>query len=226
MTPQFRTVRHYVLNALRSEILNGQHPAGARLRQEEVAKRLAVSTTPVREAFRDLLAEGLVTIDAHKGVVCRGLTAAGVQEIYELRIMLEPLLARRASALIGAAELADAAASHERMRITQDPEAWSILNESFHAHLTGCLRATKLYEVSAGLAAAARPYVVLSMHVQPEIFAANDRDHEQILQAFQRGDGNAAYDFSEAHLTNTMNAIIACVSRAPGQHDVSMKTAG
>src|SRR3546814_2795398 len=47
-----RTARQYVLGILRTEILQGRHPPGSRLRQEEVAGRLNVSTTPVREAFR------------------------------------------------------------------------------------------------------------------------------------------------------------------------------
>ena len=115
--------------------MKGQHPDGSRLRQEEVARRLAVSTTPVREAFRDLLAEGFVSIDPHKGVVARGLTSRGVAEIYELRMVLEPMLARRACPRITEAQLAGAGMCHETMLATTDPERWSTLNETFHAHL-------------------------------------------------------------------------------------------
>lgn len=86
MSQPFRTIQQYVLGTLRAEILNGVYPPNTRLRQEEIAKRLSVSTTPVREAFRDLRAEGLVSIDPNKGVVTRALTAADVSEIYELRM--------------------------------------------------------------------------------------------------------------------------------------------
>ena len=64
-----------------------------RLRQEEVAARLGVSTTPVREAFRDLLADGLIGLDSHRGVLVRGHTLANVRELCQLRILLEPMLA-------------------------------------------------------------------------------------------------------------------------------------
>ncbi len=62
-----RTAHQYVLGTLRTEILQGVHAPGSRLRQEEVAQRLRVSTTPVREAFRDLQAEGLVSLGTHRG---------------------------------------------------------------------------------------------------------------------------------------------------------------
>ena len=115
MTRLYHTARHYVLNALRIEILQGAHPAGTRLRQEEVAKRLHVSTTPVREAFRDLLAEGLVLIDPHKGVVTRGLTSAAVTEIYDMRMVLEPMLAQRACRDITDEQIRTAAKIHDQL---------------------------------------------------------------------------------------------------------------
>ncbi len=108
-----------MLSTLRAEILQGLYPANTHLRQEEVAKRLNVSTTPVREAFRDLRAEGLVSIDPNKGVVTRGLTVADATGIYELRMMLEPMLAQRACVHITAADLDAAKGSHEAMVATR-----------------------------------------------------------------------------------------------------------
>jgi DNA-binding GntR family transcriptional regulator len=212
MPPLFQTARQYVLSVLRTNILDGTYPEGTRLRQEEVAKRLSVSTTPVREAFRDLLAEGLVWIDAHKGVVSRGLTATALREIYELRILLEPMLAARACAQIGPGALAAAAAHHHSIRDTTDPEAWSILNEKFHAELVATQSQTRLYELTASLATAARPYVVLSMHVSPAIIAGNNADHADILAAFEAGDAARAEAHSRTHLEKTLYALAACVA--------------
>lgn len=115
MGKPYRTIQEYVLGTLRAEILQGVYKAGTRMRQEEVAKRLGVSTTPVREAFRDLRAEGLVAIDPNKGVEVRGLTADDVSEIYELRMLLEPMLAARACLRASAAQLDAAQASHDAM---------------------------------------------------------------------------------------------------------------
>jgi DNA-binding GntR family transcriptional regulator len=215
MTPVFQTARQYVVSVLRTEILDGTYPEGARLRQEEVAKRLNVSTTPVREAFRDLLAEGLVWIDAHKGVVSRGLTATALHEIYELRILLEPMLAARACAHASAETLRAAAQYHRTMQETADPDAWSILNESFHGQLVASQSQTRLHELTASLATAARPYVVLSMHVRPELIAANNQDHDGILAAFEAGDATLVEIRSRQHLKNTLQAVAACVAASP-----------
>jgi DNA-binding GntR family transcriptional regulator len=215
MGPRHQTARQYVLSVLRTEILDGSYPEGARLRQEEIAKRLSVSTTPVREAFRDLLAEGLVWIDAHKGVVSRGLTATALQEIYELRILLEPMLAVRACATVSALALAAAAEHHRRMVTTADPEDWSILNEKFHAELVATQSQTRLYGLTAALATAARPYVVLSMHVRPEIIAGNNADHADILAAFEARDATLVETRSRLHLENTLHAVAACVAARP-----------
>ena len=190
------------------------HPGGARLRQEEVAKRLAVSTTPVREAFRDLLAEGLVSIDPHKGVVTRSLTSSGVTEIYELRMLLEPMVAQRACSRSTAAQLAEAEACHEIMRTTTDPERWSVLNEEFHARLVASETHTRLFDITASLAGAARAYVVLSLHVQPEMIAGNNWDHEKLLCAYKARDQNAAFEYTRLHLANTRDAILACVEQS------------
>jgi len=212
MALAYQTARQYVLSVLRTSILDGTYPEGTRLRQEEIAKRLAVSTTPVREAFRDLLAEGLVWIDAHKGVVSRGLTATALREIYELRILLEPMLAARACTQIGAEALAAARAHHEAMCETTDPEAWSLLNEKFHAQLVATQSQTRLYELTGSLATAARPYVVLSMHVSPAIIAGNNEDHAGILDGFEVRDAALVEARARAHLEKTLYALAACVA--------------
>jgi DNA-binding GntR family transcriptional regulator len=202
-----------VLNTLRAEILSGRHPANTRLRQEEVAARLDVSTTPVREAFRDLRAEGLVSIDPNKGVVTRGLTADDVDEIYELRMVLEPMLAQRACGRASAAQLDAAETCHRTMLDTDSPEAWSALNETFHEHLVACEADTRLFAMVGALLRVARPYVALAMHVQQEIMASNNDEHAALLAAYRARDENAVYEQTREHLRNTLAAVVRCVSR-------------
>ncbi|WP_322045626.1 GntR family transcriptional regulator [Paraburkholderia sp. J67] len=215
MTKPYRTIQEYVLGTLRAEILQGVYTAGTRLRQEEVAKRLGVSTTPVREAFRDLRAEGLVAIDPNKGVEVRGLTADDVSEIYELRMMLEPMLAARACARASVAQLEAAQASHEAMSgIAPSSEQWALLNEEFHQHLMACEAHTRLFEVVRGLALLARPYVSLSMYVQPDIMANNNEEHAQLLAAWRARDAAAVHEQTRVHLLNTRDAIVACVDQS------------
>ena len=91
-----RTASEAVSERLRAEIQRGDLPPGTRLRQGEVAARFGVSTTPVREAFALLQAQGLVRIDPHRGAIVFLPTAKDAQELYEIRIALETLAIGRA----------------------------------------------------------------------------------------------------------------------------------
>lgn len=214
MTQPFRTIQQYVLGTLRAEILNGAYAPNTRLRQEEIARRLNVSTTPVREAFRDLRAEGLVSIDPNKGVVTRALTAADVSEIYELRMVLEPMLAERACAHASEADLAAAKNVHDEMCATSSAGRWAILNEDFHKRLMAGAAGTRLSELVEGLSLVARPYVSLSMHVKSDILDSNNREHAGLLDAYRARNVRAVHEQTRAHLENTRDAIVAWVAQA------------
>jgi DNA-binding GntR family transcriptional regulator len=221
----YRTAQQYVLSTLRAEILQGLHPANTHLRQEEVARRLQVSTTPVREAFRDLRAEGLVSIDPNKGVVTKGLTLADVTDIYELRMMLEPMLAQRACQHITTADLDAARRSHEAMVATASSEQWSLLNETFHEHLVKSQAQTRLFDISESLSRAARPYVSLSMHVNEDIMASNNREHAALLAAYENGDADVVYTQTRNHLENTRDAVVEYVNQwLAAQSQLQMKS--
>lgn len=213
MAPFFQTARQYVLHSLRADILTGRYATGTHLRQEEVAKRLGVSTTPVREAFRDLLADGLVASDPHKGVITRGLKVNDVREIYELRMMLEPHLAERAVRRVTAAQLVNAENCHQTMCATTDPEAWALINEDFHGHFVATEEKSRLFDIVCSLSRAARPYVVLSMHVQPEIIDSNNADHASLLRAYKDRDSAAVIVNTREHLANTLDAIVRCADQ-------------
>src|SRR5256885_13495695 len=101
-----RTRAEYVADELRRQIVSGELPPGARLRQIEIANRFSVSTTPVREGFPSLAREGLVRQDAHRGVVVFLPTLDDVRENYEIRLALEPLAAELAAKNISDDELA------------------------------------------------------------------------------------------------------------------------
>ncbi|WP_419757680.1 GntR family transcriptional regulator [Acidisoma sp.] len=201
------TARQYVVGVLRAKILRGEHMAGARLRQEEVAAQLGVSTTPVREAFRDLLAEGLIGLDTHRGVLVRSLTLADVRELYELRIVLEPMLAIRALRMATPAHLDAAEAIHLQLCDEPDPERWATLNVSFHQALHAPAPDGRLARMVAGLADAAGSYVTLSMHATPELMTSNNRDHAQLLQLYRSGKEKELGAKTAAHLEQTLLAI-------------------
>src|SRR5262245_8128035 len=89
-----RTVAERVADALRTRILAGRYAPGAPLRQDAVAAELGVSRIPLREALNHLEAEGLVLGMAHRGFVVRGMSRQEADEVFALRLQLEPSAVR------------------------------------------------------------------------------------------------------------------------------------
>jgi DNA-binding GntR family transcriptional regulator len=77
---------------IRKRILEGHYPGGMALRQDALAEELGISRIPVREALVQLEAEGLVKIHAHRGAVVTGLQVEAIEELFELRSLVEPRL--------------------------------------------------------------------------------------------------------------------------------------
>lgn len=93
--------------AIRQAIVEGHYRPGQRLVEQRLAETHALSRTPVREALKQLDAEGLVHIEPNRGAVVRPLTLQDVEDLYELRAELEAYAARRAATRIDAAGLAE-----------------------------------------------------------------------------------------------------------------------
>src|SRR5438132_13826238 len=92
---QRQTVAGMTVEALRERILRGDYPEGEPLRQDALADELGVSRIPVREALRQLEAEGLVTFSPHRGAVVSSLSLEEIDELFELRAQIECDMLRR-----------------------------------------------------------------------------------------------------------------------------------
>lgn len=96
-TLRHRTISAAVAEGLRQRILDGEFAAGSQLRQDALADEFGVSRIPVREALMQLEAEGLVKILPHRGAVVSELSLAEIDELFELRTLLEPRLLKASS---------------------------------------------------------------------------------------------------------------------------------
>ncbi|MGO4705092.1 GntR family transcriptional regulator [Microvirga sp. 2MCAF38] len=96
-TIKHRTISAAVAEALRQQILSGEFAAGFQLRQDALAEEFGVSRIPVREALMQLEAEGLVKIEPHKGAIVSELSTAEIEELFELRALLEPRLLKESA---------------------------------------------------------------------------------------------------------------------------------
>ena len=120
--------------ALRRWIVAGDFPAGAPLRQEDLARRLYASRMPLREALRTLAAEGFVTIRPNRGAVVAPIDADELREITELREVLETMALRHAVPRLSNAQIDEAAAIQDEIE-RGDDAAFGPLNARFHLAL-------------------------------------------------------------------------------------------
>lgn len=204
---QRRTAHEVVRDTLRHAILNGALPGGTRLVQADIAAQLEVSTTPVREALRDLATEGLIRLDAHRGAIVYEPDLDEVRDLYDIRKILEAEAMKRAVRSITEEELRRAEALQARMDSEPDAVLWVDFNREFHAVLADAARSPRLSALLKNLRDAAAVYVALSLKSSPEQVAAGNRDHHELLEAVRRKDARAAARTVISHLDGTMRAV-------------------
>jgi DNA-binding GntR family transcriptional regulator len=208
------TAYQHAVQTLRADILQGRMKAGDRLRQDDLARRLEMSTTPVREALRTLISEGLVFFDAHRGAVVRGLTLDDVQEIYRLRKVLEPMMVEAAILAITPEGVARAEALHAEMLNTLDVTRWTELNLAFHAALWASQEHSRLAHLVKTLRDSSAPYISLSLYMSPEHLALSNAEHAEILAQYKQRDMEAAKRQTVHHLDETLKIIVQVIEHS------------
>jgi DNA-binding GntR family transcriptional regulator len=203
-----RTAYEYVGDALRQGILEGTIEAGTRLVQTEIAQQLGVSTTPVREALRDLATEGLVRLDAHRGGIVSRLTDKDLLEIHELCRLVEPEAMRQVVSMADAVMLEEARDLTRQMQVEKDPVLWAQLNRSFHATLLEAIPSDRFRSLLKALRGSVAPYVALAIRKQGnEHFEAANQEHLQILEAITAGDADRCAELTRKHVDLTLSVL-------------------
>lgn len=191
-TADRRTAQAYVRNSIRAAIFAGELHAGDRLVQAEIARQLDVSTTPVREALRQLATEGLLRLDAHHGAVVRELDPVELREIHELRQLLEPEVMRRALDRLSDEQLDEAAGLQRRMADEPSVSGWAEMNRRFHRIFLDACGSRTLAETVANLQDRYAAHIVSSMARDPDRRASSDAEHVILVEAARAGDVEAA----------------------------------
>ncbi|MQB01320.1 MAG: FCD domain-containing protein [Actinobacteria bacterium] len=193
------TVQQAVLQRLRDAILSGELPGGSRLIQADLAKTLRVSATPVREALRYLEAEGLVGSHPHRGSVVHRISQHELEELYDLRRLLEPEALRRAMPA-STAVLAEAGQLHDAMGRETSPARFAMLNREFHLTIYGGADSKRLVEMVRSLTNPLMAYVSASLQLVPDLHQRSMDDHSKLLSALRQNDLQAALDAQVRHI--------------------------
>ncbi|MFN4166751.1 MAG: GntR family transcriptional regulator [Pannonibacter phragmitetus] len=192
---------------LLEDIRDGGLAPGMRLRETELAERLGISRTPVREAIRQLEADGLVVHLPRQGASIRTLDHAEVVELYEMRAVLEGTAARLAARAASSIELAELAAlNNELAAAPAGPQARE-LNRQFHRTLFDAARNRFLLK---SISALQKTLLILgpSTLSDPERAALAVAEHAAVLAAFEARDGAGAEAAMRAHVEAAFSARI------------------
>ncbi len=187
------TAQEFVLQAVREAILTGVFEPGARLRQEELADLFGTSRIPVREALRALEYEGMVTSEPHRGFTVTALNMDDVEEVYDLRVLLEGEAVRLAIPLLTDEDISELDGLFESMAESDDPDEQLAARERFYLRL---------------FAVAGRPRLLsLIVRLRQEVARAlrwptiqySPSHHERFFDAVKHGDADAAASHLASH---------------------------
>jgi len=199
-----RTAQAIVADRLRIEILSGALGPGTRLQQAKVAQRMRTSTTPVREAFRQLAVEGVLDLDPHRGVIVHEPSKPELLEVYEMRSVLEPMCMTKTVERISDRELAEAESLCRQMEREKEPGAWVMLNAKFHSVLVGASRSPLLIANVNNLRNRSAIYIAASFRLAPERMQAANAEHAAMVEACRHRDVEAALKPVRLHIKATV----------------------
>ncbi len=213
-----------VFERLRGLILEGEYGPDERLVEEQLAERLGVSRTPVRQALTMLEAEGLVEISPNRGATVCSFGIEEVWDIYDLRAVLEGYAARRAAARIEARELDELRSLAAEMERThpgrfadrEEEIRWLVArNQDFHGTIVTACRNRRLERLIQRTVQVPLMFKAFYWYTPHERTISNHY-HRQILHALEQGDAERAEIVMREHVYEGRDFVIEALKRELG----------
>jgi len=200
-----------IYQAIRNQILTGTLEAGQWLREVEIGDSFGVSRTPVREALRLLASEGMVAHERNRGVQVQSWTIEDLNEVYNLRSLLEPwgykLAAENGTAdLVELEELA-CAMDEEAQKKTFNIQRITELNNHFHSSILRCSGNQRLCQLVETIVQV--PFVYRNFASFDESdFKRSFAQHHEIVESLRARDGEWAESAMRAHLHGSWKSTV------------------
>jgi DNA-binding GntR family transcriptional regulator len=202
-----------VAASLREMIINGELQAGERLVERDLAEHFGISRIPMREAIQRLEREGLLDIFRNRGAIVRMLSASDVQEIYDMRALLEGDAIYRSVKRLDDETLARAELVHRLLGESSVPRRQGELNREFHALLYSCCGNERQLKAIAELRSQVERYERLQATLLADT-PSFQVEHEEILQACRERNARGARAMTAAHLDSARRIVLRLVEGA------------
>jgi len=215
-----QTLTGMTADAIRERILRGRYPEGEPLRQDAIGAELGVSRIPVREALRQLEAEGLVTFNPHRGAVVSTLSLKQIRELFELRAEIEGDLIRRAVPNMTpeddarASEILDA---YEVALHGGQVPVWGALNWQFHSTLYAPADRDLTMSIVNKLHQHSDRYLRMQLALTHGEMRAR-HEHRAIAAAARKRDGAKASRLLRDHIIGAGRALVTFL-----EHELASK---
>ena len=206
-------LRDVVFNTLRQAILRGEMEPGERLMEIQLADKLGVSRTPIREAIRKLELEGLVIMIPRKGAEVAHITEKDMRDVLEVRAALEELAATLACRNVTPERIEELKMANKRFEaaiISKDVVAIVDADVNFHDIIYAMTDNQRLIQIINNLREQMYRYRVeyLKEEQTRNLLVS---EHEELVKAIREGDVQKAQDISFHHLENQRMAIIRTI---------------
>lgn len=202
------------------EILMFNFKPGERLDESRLAERYGSSRTPVREALRQLCAEGFVRIRPHRGAVVSGLSMAELIEMFEMMAIYEGVCARLAAAHATPDEMAQIEAAHEACRLrceADDFDGYCLANARFHDSIYRASHNSYLIKQTVSMRNRLGAYRRFQLRRNNRLHDSF-REHQCVLEAISRGDGADADRLMREHISVQGSHIASLITRLPPEY--------
>lgn len=196
-----------VVAALTELILDGHFAPGDQITESDLAARLGVSRTPVREAIAQLVMQGLLVKEDNRSARVHRPSLAELTEIYELRTLLECHVARLAATSASTDRIRELRALEARMRNEDGSDEWFVDHARFHRTIALAAERPRMLTTIDALRHHSEPYVRLVTALDAGQRGTAEKEHEAILQAIAEGDGDRAEELVRTHLQSTVERV-------------------
>ncbi|RPD97912.1 GntR family transcriptional regulator [Candidatus Pantoea deserta] len=193
------TTANLLARQLKNLINSGSLKDGDRLIERDLASQFSVSRIPMREAIRQLEQEGLVKVYRNRGAVVKTLDASDIDEIYQLRALLEGEAIFQSMNYMDTETMARAELVHRLLGSASEPTQQGLYNREFHELLYRRCKNHRLLEMINGLREQIERYELFQRRLLSDTLKFQD-EHEQILIACQHNNPAAARENTVSHI--------------------------
>jgi len=211
----YMTLRDVVFKSIRDAILSGSLKSGERLMEKDLAERLGVSRTPIREALRKLEIEGFIEMIPRKGAVVKEVTGKEIGDVLEIRAALEALAAKIACSKMDSCDKDKLVEKKEEFVLAakeNNVDEMAAKDVEFHELIYSATDNEKLIQIINNLREQIYRYRVIYLYDKNYIQNIIE-EHEEITKAIIDGDEHLAEELSSSHIHKQQKAIVSSLKK-------------